>query len=135
MMRHLILKNSHRQLRRDAKAYSLPELLLVVVVTTVIGVASYPVIGNLSGASSYAEAHAKAEALTAAKILYRKSDPEANASWQGTNEDSARFGLLRPYLQGLPSDASLADFNADPPYDQLNLGSTLRDRVSVVESE
>lgn len=127
MMWHLILSNnSDRQ-----KAFSLPELLLVVVVTTVVGAASYPVINNLSGASSYAEAKAKAEALTAAKIQFKKSDSTADLDWSSAGDDFAKFQQLRPYLKGVRADLTLAEYTADPPYDQFHLGMKLRDRVTV----
>ena len=134
-MRHLILSNNSDRPRESERAFSLPELLLVVVVTTIVGAASYPVINNLSGASSYAEANAKAESLTAAKILFRKSDPTADATWNSAASDAAKFDQLRPFLQGAPAGLTLSDYAAETPYDQFNFGTKLRDRVTLASAD
>lgn len=117
------------------KAFSLLELLLVISVFTIISAASYPIINNFGTASDYSEAQAKAEALTAAKILYWKNDATAEASWDAAGTDSSKFDLLKPYLEGVASGVSLTQFAAAPPYHQFDLGAGYRDRVTIVEGE
>ena len=130
-MRPLILSENSDRYCESARAFSLAELLIVIAVTTIVGAASYPVINNLSGASSYAEANAKAEALTAAKIQFRKSDPSADTDWNAAATDSAKFQQLRPFLKGAPAELTLAEYSAETPYNQFNFGTKLRDRVTV----
>ncbi len=115
--------------------FSLPELLIVIAVMAIVGTASYPIVNNLGEASNHAEAKAKAETLTAAKIVYKKSDPGAETAWEATDSDTARFQLLRDYLDGVSDQISLAEFAADPPYHQFNFGAGIRDRVTVIETE
>ena len=121
------------QRSRAEGAFSLPELLLVIAVLTIISAASYPIINNFSSASAYAEAKAKAEALTAAKILFYKSDPNAEKTWNATNSDSSKFSKLKPYLYGASNDLTIPHYAADPPYDQFDFGNGIRDRVTVIE--
>ena len=82
-------------------------------------------------AFAYAEADAKAEALTAAKIHFRKSDPAAGTDWSGAGDDSEKFRQLRPFLQGTAVGLTLRKYVADTPYDQFDFEARLRDRVTL----
>ncbi len=116
----------------SATAFSLPELLLVIAVFSAVSTASYPIFNNISAASAYHKAEAKAEALTAAKILYHKSDANAAASWNAAADEAAQFTLLKPFLTGIDSEDTLDDFAAAAPYNDFDLGNTTRDPVSIV---
>ena len=108
---------------------------MVIAVFSVISSASYPIINNFGAASAYNSAQAKAEALTAAKIIYAKSDADADTDWSTAADDDAKFALLLPYFKDLDEETTLADFAADAPYHQFTLGAQVHSLVSVVDPD
>ena len=114
--------------------FSLPEVLVVMAVLSILGATSLPIVQNLSTGVHHDRAVAKAEALTTAKILFHKTNPDAANDWGSASDDAARFVLLRTYLQGDGVPDSLSAYQEQAPYDQFDLGTHLRDRVHVIDS-
>lgn len=68
------------------------ESLLVVSIIGAISALSYPAVRNFTSANAYAEARSKAEALTAAQVLFYRSAPYAKSTWDDAqDDDGARF--------------------------------------------
>ncbi len=117
---------------RHSSGFSMPELLLVIGIIGVISALSYPFVRGFNTANTHAEAQAKADALTAAKILFYRTDPIAAEKWQAT---AAPFELVKPYLYTTDDSLSLSEYAAAAPYDSFDFGSGVLDPVSVVDGE
>lgn len=101
--------------------YSMVESLLVVSIIGVISALSYPVVRNFTSANAYAEARSKADALTAAQVLFYRSAPYAKSKWDNAqDDDGARFDLIKPFLNIESAEASLEEYAAAPPYDTFD---------------
>lgn len=111
----------------------MPELLLVVSIIGVISALSYPVVNNFASANDLAEAESKAEALTVAKILFYRSDPVASGKWEAANQSASKFELIKPYLFHVSaSESTLVEYAAAAPYDEFDMGATIKDPVYVI---
>lgn len=115
------------------RAYSMPELLLVVSIIGIISALSYPVVRNFAAANDLAEAESKAEALTVAKILFYRSDSLASGKWEAAKKNDSKFELVKSYLFDVASsESTLAEYTAAPPYDVFDMGVTIKDPVYVI---
>ena len=124
------LKSNHL----SSHGYSMAELLLVISIIGVISALSYPVVRNFSSANAYAEARSKAEALTAAKVLFYRSDPYAKSKWDNAQGDGPRFDLIKSFLDIDSANSSLDEYAAAPPYNAFELGDDVRNAVKLAES-
>jgi prepilin-type N-terminal cleavage/methylation domain-containing protein len=105
-------KNSTRQ------AFSLLELLVVIVVLGVVLYFAFPNIVQMRRDSEDNLARARAEMLNLAAAAYFQAvgdRPTARANWAAVGSDEARYStLLKPYI-AFPS-ASLAEFMPSTDY-------------------
>ena len=98
-------------------AFSLAELLVVLIVLGIILYFAFPNIVQVKSDSERELAKARAEALNLAATAYFQSvGPVIAASnWGGLNSAEDRYDLLKPYL-AFPSP-SLAEFLPSTDYD------------------
>lgn len=117
------------------RGFSFPELLLVVSIIGVISALSYPIVRNFASANTYAEAQAKAEALTVAKILFYRTDPLASEKWSSAANEEAQFALVQDFLYQAEASLTLADYLPPVPFNEMELGEDIRDPVLVPGEE
>lgn len=112
----------HRQPDNKRRAFSLVELLIVLVILGVVMFLAIPNIVQVRADSEDNMARSRAEALNVAAAAYFQAvgSQAASAAWAGAGND-ARYTLLSPYLAFAPSSLSSymptgysATFSADP---------------------
>jgi prepilin-type N-terminal cleavage/methylation domain-containing protein len=103
------MTNLPRQLRGHPRAFSLVELLIVLVILGVVMFLAIPNIVQVRSDSEDNLARARAEALNVAAAAYFQAvgTQTAGAAWAAAG-DEGRYTLISPYLAFAP--ASLAAF-------------------------
>lgn len=106
----------------DRRAFSLVELLIVLVILGVILFLAIPNIVQVRSDSEDNLARSRAEALNVAAAAYYQAvgNQSANSTWSAAN-DNARYSLLSRYLAFAPTTLSnympngySVSFTADP---------------------
>lgn len=92
------------------RAFSLVEVLIVVVILGIVVFLAVPNVVQVRRDSEDNLARSRVEALNIAVASFYQAAGRANASatWSGAGSDEARYQLLAPYLAFPP--ASLAEF-------------------------
>lgn len=128
-----MLKMSFSQRQRRA-AFSLVELLIVVVILGIIVFLAIPNIVQVRRDSEDNLARSRAEALNVAAAAYYQARgvQSAAAAWQAAGSDEARYALVAPYLAFAP--ATLASYMPAGYAATFNATDPLRTKASVTRS-
>ncbi|OIR09234.1 hypothetical protein GALL_84640 [mine drainage metagenome] len=79
---------------RTRRAFSLAEVIVVVVVTGILGAVLVGGFGRMVPVARQEAAVGKARILNAARCSYALVDPDAADRWAASADDAARFQLL-----------------------------------------
>jgi len=116
------MTNFYRQLRGHHRAFSLVELLIVLVILGVVMFLAIPNIVQVRSDSEDNLARARAEALNVAAAAYFQAfgTQTAQAEWVA-KDNEGRYGLIKTYLAFAPETLSAfmpngysATFSSDP---------------------
>lgn len=114
---------------RPNRAFSLAELVVVLVCLALLGAVLAGGYANVLGAAREESAFGRARLLNTARVNYRLIHGDAEARWTGCGDDKARFELLRE--AGLVEGEANEYLSSAGGY-SLQLGDELRGRTRVV---
>ncbi len=114
--------------RQSRRAFSLAELIVVVVCMGILGSLAAGGIGNLMQVGREEAALGRARLLNAARSSYALSRSDAAQLWSQCGTDQQRFLLLS---EAQAIEGSAAEYLSSPGGYTLGLGGPLRGRTQV----